>query len=328
MIGEIQSGVMKTVVSLNGKYEGRRKMKFQGIIPPVVTLFDEAGNLDLMLNKRYIDKLISQNIHGILLMGSSGEFSSLTTEERKLYVREMIKHINGRVPVMVGVGHTSLKDVLDLTSYAEEHGADGVLVVNPYYWKLSDEQLYRFFSCVAEHTKVQVFIYNIPQLTGQNLSVELIKRLAEAHSNIVGIKETVSDFGHIRQVLTETIKVRSDFQVFSAFDEHFLPALMIGAAGSINGSAVFAPEIAVDLYETFQKGDLLAAQKNHQVISKLMDIYTYCPTFFTAMKEAVHQRWFDVPAGHRAPNDVFSGELRNNVATLLKKIELKEGVQL
>lgn len=303
-------------------------MNFQGIIPPVVTLFDEAGHLDLALNRRYIDQLISRNIHGILLMGSSGEFSSLTTEERKLYVREMIKHINGRVPVMVGVGHSALKEVLELTSYAEEHGADGVLVVNPYYWKLSDEQLYRFYSCVANHTNLQVFIYNIPLLTGQNLSVELIKKLAEAHSNIAGIKETVSDFGHLRQVLTEVKKVRSDFLVFSAFDEHLLPAQMIGADGSINGSAVFAPEFSVDLYESYQKGDLAKAQKNHQVVSKLMDVYTYGPTFFTAMKEAVHQRWFDVAAGHRAPCDVYSADLRDNVAALLKNIEMKEGVQL
>ncbi|MDM5222635.1 dihydrodipicolinate synthase family protein [Peribacillus sp. NJ11] len=302
-------------------------MNFHGIIPPVVTLFDETGNLDIPLNRSYIDLLISKNIDGILLMGSSGEFSSLTTEERKLYVREMIKHINGRVPVMVGVGHTSLKEVLELTSYAEEHGANGVLVVNPYYWKLSDEQLYRHFSSVANHTNLQVFIYNIPLLTGQNLSIELIKKLAEDHSNITGIKETVSDFGHLRQVLEEVKKVRSDFRVFSAFDEHLLPAQMIGAAGSINGSAVFMPEISVDLYESYQKGDLAEAQKYHQVISKLMDVYNYGPTFFTAMKEAVHQRWFDVPAGHRSPCDVYPVDLSDKVAALLKILDMKEGVQ-
>lgn len=302
-------------------------MNFHGIIPPVVTLFDETGNLDIPLNRSYIDLLISKNIDGILLMGSSGEFSSLTTEERKLYVREMIKHINGRVPVMVGVGHTSLKEVLELISYAEEHGANGVLVVNPYYWKLSDEQLYRHFSSVANHTNLQVFIYNIPLLTGQNLSIELIKKLAEDHSNITGIKETVSDFGHLRQVLEEVKKVRSDFRVFSAFDEHLLPAQMIGAAGSINGSAVFMPEISVDLYESYQKGDLAEAQKYHQVISKLMDVYNYGPTFFTAMKEAVHQRWFDVPAGHRSPCDVYPVDLSDKVAALLKILDMKEGVQ-
>lgn len=303
-------------------------MGFHGIIPPVVTLFDEAGNIDLSLNKRYLDELISRNIHGLLLMGSSGEFSSLTTEEQKLYVREMIKHINGRVPVMVGVGHTALKEVLELTSYAEEHGADGVLAVSPYYWKFTEEQLFRFYSIVANHTKLPVFIYNIPLLTGQTLSVELIKKLAETHENIAGIKETVGDFGHIRQVISEVTKVRSDFRVFSAFDEHLLPAQMIGAAGSINGSAVVLPEVSVDLYNAYQKGELAEAEKHHQTLSKLMDIYSITPTFFTTMKEAVHQRWFNVPAGHRAPCDVFPADLSEKVADLLKTIKVKEGVQL
>jgi 2-dehydro-3-deoxy-D-pentonate aldolase len=303
-------------------------VSFHGIIPPVVTLFDESGNLDLEINRRYIDELICRNVQGILLMGSSGEFSSLTTEERKLYVREMIKHINGRVKVMVGVGHTALKEVLELTSYTENLGADGVLVVSPYYWKLSDEQLYRFYSAVANHTEQAVYIYNIPQLTGQSLPVDIIKKLAADHSNIAGIKETVSDFSHLRQVLAEVKKVRPDFQVFSAFDEHLLPAQMIGAAGSINGSAVFLPEISVRLYESYQKGNFVEAQRNHQLISELMEVYSYCPTFFTTLKEAVHQRWFNTTAGHRVPFDVYPENLSENVSNLLKSIETKEGVQL
>lgn len=319
---------MKTEVLLNGKYKGGGKMSFHGIIPPVVTLFDEAGNLDLELNKRYIDELISRNIHGILLMGSSGEFSSLTTEERKLYVREMIKHINGRVKVMVGVGHTALKEVLELTSYTEELGGDGVLVVSPYYWKLTDDQLFRFYSIVANYTKLQVFIYNIPQLTGQSISVELIKKLVGDFSNIAGIKETVNDFGHIRQVMTEVKKVRNDFLVFSAFDDHLLPAQMIGAAGSINGSAVFFPEVSVDLYESYQNDDFHEAHRNHRMLSELMEVYSFSPTFFTAMKEAVHQRWFDTSAGHRAPFDIYPENLRENVTNLLKQLKKNEGICL
>lgn len=303
-------------------------MTFHGIIPPVVTLFDEAGNLDIPLNKRYLDKILSRNVDGLLLMGSSGEFSSLTIEERKLYVREMIKHINGRVPVMVGVGHSALKEVLELTHYAEEQGADGVLAVSPYYWKLSEEQLYRFFSALASETSLPVFLYNIPMLTGQTLSVELIQKLAAAYQNIAGIKETISDFGHIRQVIASVKKIRPDFLVFTAFDDHLLPGQMIGADGSINGSAVFMPEVSVNLYNAYQQGELHEAERQHQRLSQLMDIYAVCPTFFTTMKEAVHQRWFDQPAGHRAPFDVYPTDLTEKTAAILNTINEKEGVQL
>ncbi|KKI92060.1 dihydrodipicolinate synthase [Bacillus sp. SA1-12] len=303
-------------------------MKFHGIIPPVVTLFDESGNLDLDINRKYLNELLNHYVHGILLMGSSGEFSSLTSKERKLYVEEMIKFINKRVPVLVGIGHTSLNEVLELSSHAREQGADGLLVVNPYYWKLSDEQLYQFFSIVAENTELPVLLYNIPSLTGQSLSVDLVKRLASNHTNICGIKETIHDFGHIREMMTELSKVREDFLVFSAFDEHLLPALMIGSAGSINGSSVFAPEISVALYEEYKNGNLVEAEKNHKILSKLMEIYTICPTFFTPMKEAVHQRWLTEKAGHRAPCDIYPADLAGRVSSLLKIIKKEEGFRL
>lgn len=303
-------------------------MKFHGIIPPVVTLFDEQGKLDIDLNKRYLERLLVHHVHGVLLMGSSGEFSSLLLEERKLYVEEMIQSINHRVPVLVGVNHTSLQEVLKLCAHAEEAGADGVLVVNPYYWKLSDEQLYSFFSTVAASTKLPVILYNIPSLTGQSLSVNLVKRLAADHANIRGIKETIAEFSHIREMITEVSKVQKDFMVFSAFDEHLLPALMIGSAGSINGSAVFAPEISVALYEEYRNGNLAKAEEHHKKLSQLMDIYTMCPTFFTTMKEAVHQRWLPEKAGHRAPFDVYPADLPEKVSRLLKIIEKKEGIEL
>lgn len=301
-------------------------MKFRGIISPVVTLFDEDGNLDINLNRGYLEQLLQYNVHGILLMGSSGEFSSLTIEERKLYVREMIKSINKRVPVLVGIGHTALKEVLELCSYAEEKGADGVLAVNPYYWHLSEEQLYRFFSSIAESTSLPVLLYNIPMFSGQSLSVELVKKLTLNYPNICGIKETISDFGHIRQMISEVTKVRDDFMVFSAYDDHLLPAQKIGAAGSINGSSVFAPEISVELYENYQKGNLAEAEKRHVELSELMEIYSFSPSFFTAMKEAVHQRWLSEKAGHRAPFDVYPADLPEKVSSLLYKIERKEGI--
>ncbi|WP_082235396.1 dihydrodipicolinate synthase family protein [Halobacillus massiliensis] len=303
-------------------------MKFRGIIPPVVTLFDEAGNLDLELNRKYMDRLIENNVHGILLMGSSGEFTSLTVEERKLYIREMLKHIDKRVPVLVGVGDTVLKNVLELSDYATRQGADGLLVVSPYYWKLSEEQLYRFYSVVANHSKLPVLLYNIPSFTGVSLSVELTKKLAENYPNICGIKETVDDFNHISSMIEVMRQVREDFAVFSAFDAHLFPGLAHGSAGSINGSAVFAPEISTQLYKHFLEDDVEKAEEQHKKLTALMDLYTFCPSFFTTMKEAVHQRWFPkYPTGHRAPFDVYPKELADQVSNLLISINLKEGIK-
>jgi 4-hydroxy-tetrahydrodipicolinate synthase len=298
--------------------------KFNGIFPPVVTLLDQNGEIDYELNKRYLDHLISSGVHGLILLGSSGEFSSLTLQERKSYVKEMVSHVSGRVPVIVGVGNTVLKEVLELVTLCDALGANGVMAVNPYYWKLSDDQLLRYYSTIADHTKMPILLYNIPSFTGQALSIELVAKLASEYENICGIKETVAEIGHIREMIFALNEVRDDFMVFSAFDEHMLPALTIGSAGSINGSAVFAPELSVGLYESYKRGDFEAAQQYHYKLSIAMEIYSYSQSYFTSMKEAVHHRWFSVDAGHRAPFDVFPDELKGKVEKLLQKLQIKQ----
>lgn len=298
-------------------------MKLKGIIPPVVTLFDDNDQIDLELNKRYLDHLIDSGIHGLLLLGSSGEFACLTLSERKSYVESMTKHVNHRVPVLVGVGHTSMKDVFEMITCAEEAGADGLLIVNPYYWRLSEEQLYNYYALIAEKTDLPIFLYNIPQYSGQLLSTELMIKLAADYENIQGVKETVSNIGHIGEVIREMEKVGRDFTIFSAFDDHLLPALMLGSAGSINSCASFAPEISVGLYEAYQRHDYEQAEQLHKQLSYLMEFYEYCPTNFTSIKEAVHQRWFSsVQANHRAPFNAIPTKLKGKMTKLLMDINL------
>ncbi|MBO8173333.1 MAG: dihydrodipicolinate synthase family protein [Bacillaceae bacterium] len=298
-----------------------QSFRFHGIIPPVVTLFDQQGEIDESLNRQYLDRIIDAGVHGILLLGSSGEFTSLTLNERKQFAEAMIKHIDGRVPVLIGAGGTALKEVLELVAHAEESGADGVLVVNPYYWKLSEEQLFHYYSTIAEHTALPVLLYNIPLLTGQSIPLDIIIHLAKEHPNICGIKETVAEISHIREIIFALKKIRPDFMVFSAYDEHMFSAVAIGAAGSINGSAGFAPEISVGLYRALQQENYREAISYHNQLSVIMELYSYGPSFFTTLKEAVHQRWFSEPAGHRAPFDVFSQDLSQKVKSLLSRLE-------
>lgn len=296
-------------------------MKFKGIIPPVVTLFGEDGQIDMELNRRYIDELIDRGVHGILLLGSSGEFACLTLEERKQYVTEMIKHINHRVPVLVGAGHTAMPEVLELVDISEKAGADGFLVVNPYYWHLTENQLYHYFAMIARRTSLPVLLYNIPQYTGQLIPINVMKKLALDFPNIQGVKETVIDIGHIRDVILEVVPEREDFMVFAAFDDHLLPALFMGAVGSINSIASFIPELPVGIYEAYQRGDYEKARELHQQICSIMELYSYCTTNFTSIKEAVHMRWFSSkPAIHRAPFDVFPEDLQEKVKKILDKV--------
>ncbi|MFD2922232.1 dihydrodipicolinate synthase family protein [Halobacillus naozhouensis] len=292
---------------------------FKGVFPPVVTLFDQNGEFDWDENQRLTDVLIDQGVHGLLYLGSTGEFSALTKEERKQFAEEMVRHVNGRVPVLVGTGTTSLKETIELSQHAESVGADGVLIVNPYYWKYSEDQLYHYYTTIADHVSTSIMLYNIPQLTGQNLSSDLVCRLAKDHQNIVGIKETVADIGHIRDMILSIKPVRPDFSVFAAFDEHLLPALQIGADGSINGTAVFEPRLSVQLYEAFQKEEYLETIQYHQKLIELMPIYQYSDPLFMAIKEAVHQHVLENETGSRSPCLPSTNELKQRVSKLLKE---------
>jgi 2-dehydro-3-deoxy-D-pentonate aldolase len=274
--------------------------KFKGIIPPVVTLFNKDGEFDWEANYVLADHLIKKGVHGLLYMGSMGEFSSLSLQERKLFVEKMVRYVDGRVPVLIGTGTTSLKDTIYLSQHAESVGADGVLVVNPFYWKFTEHQLYDYYMNLAKSLKIPLVIYNIPSLTGQDLSPDLILRLAMDHENIVGIKDTTERLGHIRQLISITHQ-RSDFAVFAAFDDLILPALQMGAAGAINGTATFLPELSVRLFESFKAGQYQEALALNESILKLMSIYELSQPLFIAVKEAVHQLILGYQTNYQLP---------------------------
>jgi len=291
LIKQKQQSLRKSLIKRREEgYVVNERVKFHGIIPPVVTLFHEVGEFNWEANKKLADYLISQGVNGILFMGSTGEFSSLPIEKRKKFAEEMIRHVDKRVPVLIGTGTPSPADTIELSRHAQESGADGVLVVSPFYWKFTEDQLFEYYTSIADSIDISVLIYNIPMLTGQSLSPQLIARLAESRSNIVGIKDTIESMAHIRQLITETKKVRGDFAVFAAFDDLILPGLQIGAAGAINGTSVFAPEQSVNLYNEFKNENYKKALEHHQKLVSLTSIYDFSQPLLIAIKEAVHQR--------------------------------------
>jgi 2-dehydro-3-deoxy-D-pentonate aldolase len=275
--------------------------KFSGVIPPVSTLFDKEGNFDWKANEELCDHLIKSGVNGLLFLGSTGEFSSLTIEERKAFAEKMTSYVNGRVPVLIGVGSSSLKDTIELSQHAERSGAAGVLVVSPFYWKFTEDQLFGFFKSVSESISIPVLLYNIPLLTGQSLSPGLIARLADSCENIVGVKDTIDSLKHIGQIITTVKEKRDDFAVFAAFDDLILPALQIGAAGSINGTSVFAPERSLELYKSFTEGNYEKAMEHHQAIIPLLAIYDIAQPLFIGVKEAVHQSVLGYETSVRQP---------------------------
>src|SRR5215213_6004460 len=169
---------------------------FSGLMPAMVTPFDERGEVDLEA---------AEGVMGI---------------------------VGGRVPVLVGVGAPGTREAVELARHAEGVGADGVLVVTQFYWNVGEEALFAHFAAVARAVGIPVLIYNLPMLTGVDLSPSLVARVAGECPNMVGLKDTVTEYSHTVNVLREVKPGRPDFSVLAGFEDLILPSVLAGGDGS------------------------------------------------------------------------------------------------
>lgn len=278
-------------------------MSFQlkGVIPPVPTIFNAQAQFDPQGMGRLIDRLVASDVNGFLFLGSAGEFATLPHESRKAIAKFCVEQVAGQKPVIIGAASCATQEVIDLAGHAGSIGADAVMVVNPYYAKLSEERLYRHYRQIAEASPLPVLLYNFPILTGQDLSIELIGRLATDCPNIVGIKDTVDCMSHIRRIVFEVKGARPDFMVFSGFDEYMLDTLMIGGDGVIPATSNFAPEITCGIYKAFCNQDFATAQSLLKRLAILSKMYSIDVPFTGVIKEAIRLSGLDIPTCVLAP---------------------------
>jgi len=241
---------------------------FEGVLPAIITPFfrDSSMSLDLEGLESNIESLLQRGVHGIVPCGSTGESATLTFEEHETVIAKTVEVVDGRVPVLAGTGSNSTAEAMRLTRSAKDAGADGALIISPYYNKPNRSGLIKHFTKLAD-LDLPIVIYNVPGRTAQNLQPDLVAELAE-HPNIVGIKEASGDITQISRIIEETQD--EDFSVLSGDDAMTLPILAIGGAGVISVATNIVPELMVEMYESFSAGDLAHAQDLHYILSPLM----------------------------------------------------------
>ena len=212
---------------------------FEGVLPAIITPFkrNSAMSLDTQGLSRNIEFLLSCGIHGIVPCGSTGESATLSFEEHEKVVALTVDKVNGKIPVLAGTGSNNTAEAVRLTKAAKDIGADGVLVISPYYNKPNRSGLIKHYTKLAD-LDIPVVIYNVPERTGQNLEPDLIAELA-AHPNIVGVKEASGNIGQISRIIEDTQD--EDFLVISGDDNITLPTLALGGAGVIYVAANVEP---------------------------------------------------------------------------------------
>lgn len=262
---------------------------FSGVWCPSITPMDSEGKVDLDGLRQHIARLTAAKIDVILLMGSIGEFASLSLEERVMLIREA--RAMSPLPMVANVSSTCFNDILWMVDEAWRVGYDAVMVLPPYYYGQTSAQLLSYFRALGNAISGKWFAYNFPARTGCDLTPELVATLAAEFPDFAGIKDTVDCQSHTRSMIQATARVRDDFAVLSGYDEYYIPNLLAGGAGVISGLNNVMPELFVQAREAWRQNDLATLQKLQQEIGKFMAIYAIGDDFVTTIKTVVSRKF-------------------------------------
>jgi 4-hydroxy-tetrahydrodipicolinate synthase len=229
---------------------------FKGVITALITPLRD-GKVDEAAFTQLLERQIAAGIHGVVPMGTTGESASLTLDEHKRVVELCVQVAAGRIRVIAGAGSSATDKAIELTRFAKTVGADGALMVTPYYNRPSQEGLARHFEAVAEAVQLPVLLYNVPGRTGVDMANETVARLA-AHPNIVGIKDATGDLSRVSWMRAN---IEGQFGLISGDDPSYLGYHAQGGVGVISVTSNVAPEAMVALHEAAAAGDYAAARE-------------------------------------------------------------------
>ncbi len=230
----------------------------QGIIPPIVTSFKDDESLDLETLRKHIDWQLGQKVHGIFVLGTTGEFYAMSEAEKQAVTAAAVEHVGSRAKVYVGTGAETTGEVVRLSKMAAKEGAAGVSVITPYFLKPTQAELVDHFRRVADVAGVPVILYNNPATcAGVSIEPDTVAKLAE-HPQVVGIKDSSGDLQNTIELVKRAQSER--FSVLLGRDTLILAGLMFGTRGAIPATCNIAPRLCVGIYEAFKNGDLDAAR--------------------------------------------------------------------
>lgn len=245
--------------------------KMYGVTTPIVTPFTADDQVDTALLRRLTEFLINSGVHGLYPNGSTGEMNKLRPDERRLVAETVLEQAAGRVPVFIQVGAQTTADTLALAQHALRIGADGIGVLTPQYMGVTEDELVHYYAEVANSLPEDfpVYLYNIPQCSGNDLTPTAVERILKVTKNVVGIKYSLSNIDRFREYLQCG---GGNFDVIVGPDRLLLPCLAMGCKGTVAGCSQCDPAPFVACYESFMAGDLAAARQHSQRLNELCDI--------------------------------------------------------
>jgi 4-hydroxy-tetrahydrodipicolinate synthase len=256
---------------------------FKGSLVALITPMRRDGAIDEKAYQDFVAWQIAEGTHGLVPVGTTGESPTLSHDEHKRVVELCIEVAKGRVPVMAGTGSNSTEEAIDLTRHAKKAGADGALVVTPYYNRPTQEGLYLHFKAIAEAVDIPIVIYNIPGRSAVDMTPETMGRLAKL-PNIVGVKDATAN---LTRPLHQKRACGADFIQLSGEDHTALAFNASGGVGCISVSANVAPRLCAEMQTAWAKGDVATATRIQDRLTPVHDAM-FCETSPGPVKYAAH----------------------------------------
>lgn len=261
---------------------------FTGSGVALITPFDENGDVNYSRLREILEFHVINHTDAIIVTGTTGEGSTLSDEEKISVIEFTVDIINSRIPVIAGTGSNDTRHAVEFSKRVEKLGVDGLLVVTPYYNKGNENGIYEHYKAIAEGVKIPVILYNVPSRTGVNLSIPLLKRLAQIE-NITALKEASGNISYVAEVAREV----PELDIYSGNDDMVVPVLSLGGKGVISVSANIIPDISHDMTVSFLKGDIKKARELQLKYNDLVNAL-FLETNPVPVKEAMNFLGYEV----------------------------------
>lgn len=259
-----------------------KKIIFKGCGTAIITPFTENG-VNFEEFEKLIENQIANKVDSLIVCGTTGEAATMTNEERKEVMKFAIKVANKRVPIILGTGSNCTKTAIEMTKYAETIGADGALVVTPYYNKTTQAGLVAHYKAIAESTTLPIILYNVPGRTGVNIKPETCLELSKI-SNIVAIKEASGDLSQVAEI---SKLCKDNLNIYSGNDDQIIPILSVGGIGVISVLSNLVPEYVHNMCYEFFEGNV-ESSRNKQLKSLDLVSALFCEVNPIPVKEAMN----------------------------------------
>ncbi len=249
------------------------KKLLQGIIPPIVTPLLDRDTLDVEGLEKLLTHVIKGGVHGIFVLGTTGEAPSLSIELKRQLILNTCRFVNGRLPVAVGITDTAFPNTIELAGFSEKCGASSVVLAPPYYFPAGQQELVEYYTDVLNEISLPLFLYNIPSTTKINMEPSTVRQLL-LHEKVFGIKDSSGDMTNFNYILHKSRDIEG-VSVLMGPEQLLVQSMLMGGDGGVHAGANLFPEIYVGAYESMKNGDVNTALKlQNKIIEICLSLYS------------------------------------------------------